>query len=249
MAYASIISGAVQLVSGAITGIVTGISGYYEQREQAENAEAVAEQERLNAKRAEEAARQKTIAIEQKQAAEERLQRQENSAMLARNRARIGMGGLDFSGSPLLVEIDTVQKMEMDIQNERIAAQNAMQDARYEGHLLAVSHPNKAAEQDYLAGKLRQAANASAISAAAVGLEGFAPGLKDGANAYAASVGGKFAGQSFAGLSDLTSGIGNYSLQKKANSGTKATGNGKKAGGKEVGFFDNGNSWQYGMKI
>lgn len=148
----------------AATSIAGGIMGYQQNRAQADNAAAMAEQERLNAQRAQQAANQKAIAIEQEATVKEQIQRQKNKALLAQNRARIGAGGLDYSGTPLLVEIDNAMDMELDIQNDRISTQNRMQEERYQGHLLAVSHENRARTLDYQKKQYKNAGEASLVS-------------------------------------------------------------------------------------
>lgn len=148
----------------AATSIAGGIIGYQQNRAQADNAAAMAEQERLNAQRAQQAANQKSIAIEQEATAKEQIQRQRNKALLAQNRARIGAGGLDYSGTPLLVEIDNAMDMELDIQNDRISTQNRMQEEQYQGHLLAVSHENRARSFDYQKKQYKTAGTTSLVS-------------------------------------------------------------------------------------
>lgn len=166
MAILTAISTAVSVAVSVATAITSGVIGYQQNKAQAKNAEAMAEQERANAERARAASEQQAKQIEQKQAAEERIQRERNRSLLARNRARIGAGGLDYSGTPLLVEIGNAMDMELDLQNSRINAQNEMQNARYQGHLLSVSHENNARGYDYQAKQYRKAGTASVWSAA-----------------------------------------------------------------------------------
>lgn len=166
MAISTAISTAVSVAVSVATAITSGVIGYQQNKAQAKNAEAMAEQERANAERARAASEQQAKQIEQKQAAEERIQRERNRSLLARNRARIGAGGLDYSGTPLLVEIGNAMDMELDLQNSRINAQNEMQNARYQGHLLSVSHENNARGYDYQAKQYRKAGTASVWSAA-----------------------------------------------------------------------------------
>ena len=111
----------------------------------------MAEQERANALRARQAANEEARGIEMQQAAEERKQRKQNAALLARNRARIGASGIAYSGSTLLNEIDNAMNMELDIQNQRIDALNQMQNRRYQGHLLSVQSENKARSYEFTA--------------------------------------------------------------------------------------------------
>ena len=115
-------------VVGATTAIVSGVQSYQSNKAQQRNAKAMAEQERANALRARQAANEEARGIEMQQAAEERKQRKQNAALLARNRARIGASGIAYSGSTLLNEIDNAMNMELDIQNQRIDALNQMQN-------------------------------------------------------------------------------------------------------------------------
>ena len=163
---ATAISTAISVAVSVASAITSGVIGYQQNKAQAKNAEALAEQERANAKRAELAAEQQAKQIEQKQAAEERIQRERNRSLLAQNRARIGAGGLDYSGTPLLVEIGNAMDMELDLQNSRIDAQNEMQNVRYQGSLLSISHENQARGYDYQSKQYRKAATASVWSAA-----------------------------------------------------------------------------------
>lgn len=161
MAISTAISTAVSVAVSVATAITSGVIGYQQNKAQAKNAEAMAEQERANAERARAASEQQAKQIEQKQVAEERIQRERNRSLLAQNRARIGAGGLDYSGTPLLVEIGNAMDMELDLQNSRINAQNEMQNARYQGHLLSVSHENNARGYDYQAKQYRKAGTAA----------------------------------------------------------------------------------------
>lgn len=138
-------------VVGATTAIVSGVQSYQSNKAQQRNAKAMAEQERANALRARQAANEEARGIEMQQAAEERKQRKQNAALLARNRARIGASGIAYSGSTLLNEIDNAMNMELDIQNQRIDALNQMQNRRYQGHLLSVQSENKARSYEFTA--------------------------------------------------------------------------------------------------
>lgn len=183
---ATAISTAVTAVVAAAAAVTGGIMGYQQNRAQADNAAAMAEQERLNAQRAQQAANQKAIAIEQEATAKEQIQRQRNKALLAQNRARIGAGGLDYSGTPLLLEIDNAMNMELDIQNDRISTQNRMQEERYQGHLLAVSHENRARSFDFQKKQYKNAGNVSLVSGVLNAVGELAGGTTKSLSAYGA---------------------------------------------------------------
>lgn len=163
-------------VVGATTAIVSGVQSYQSNKAQQRNAKAMAEQERANALRARQAANEEARGIEMQQAAEERKQRKQNAALLARNRARIGASGIAYSGSTLLTEIDNAMNMELDIQNQRIDALNQMQNRRYQGHLLSVQSENKARSYEFTANQYKNTnrwlwlnTSLNAISSAASG--------------------------------------------------------------------------------
>ena len=178
-------------VVGATTAIVGGVQSYQNNKAQQRNAEAMAQQERANALRARQAANEEARGIEMQQAAEERKQRKQNAALLARNRARIGASGIAYSGSTLLNEIDNAMNMELDIQNQRIDALNQMQNRRYQGHLLSVQSENKARSYEFTANQYKNSnrwlwlnTSLNAISSAASGAaSGYTLGEKlDGIN-------------------------------------------------------------------
>ena len=164
------------VIGGVTTAIVSGVQSYQSNKAQQRNAEAMAQQERANALRARQAANEEARGIEMQQTAEERKQRKQNAALLARNRARIGASGIAYSGSTLLNEIDNAMNMELDIQNQRIDALNQMQNRRYQGHLLSVQSENKATSYDFTANQYKNTnrwlwlnTSLNAISSAASG--------------------------------------------------------------------------------
>lgn len=141
--------------------LATTLPSYYEQKTNQANMEVMAEMERQNAVRAQAAAEQQAIAVEQDATARERAMRERNKALLAKNRSRIGAGGLDYSGTPLLVEINNAMNMELDVLQERNNAANEAQNVRYQGHLGYVNHSNQASMYSSRASQYGRAAKNS----------------------------------------------------------------------------------------
>lgn len=141
---------------GVASGVTSGIMGQQQANQQAKNANALAEQHEKLADRAKTAAEEKARANESEGAARERMLRAQMKSKLAQNRAVIGAGGLDYSGTPLLVEINNAMNMEMDIQNERINVENENRLTRYRGQLESISYQNKAIENRFAAKQYKQ---------------------------------------------------------------------------------------------
>ena len=76
----------------------------------------------------------------------------------------IGAGGLDYSGTPLLVEINNAMNMELDIQNERINVENENRLTRYRGQLESISYQNKAIENRFAAKQYKSIPRSAALS-------------------------------------------------------------------------------------
>lgn len=153
---ATAIASAVAASISAAAAITTGIVAKQSADQQAKNANALAEQNEKLANRAKTAAEEKARANESEGAARERLLRAQMKSKLAQNRAVIGAGGLDYSGTPLLVEINNAMNMEMDIQNERINVENENRLTRYRGQLESISYQNKAIENRFAAKQYKQ---------------------------------------------------------------------------------------------
>lgn len=153
---ATAIASAVAASISAAAAITTGIVAKQSADQQAKNANALAEQNQQMAKRAVQAAEEQARTNESEGAARERALRAQMKSKLAQNRAVIGAGGLDYSGTPLLVEINNAMNMEMDIQNERINVENENRLTRYRGQLESISYQNKAIENRFAAKQYKQ---------------------------------------------------------------------------------------------
>lgn len=153
---ATAIASAVAASISAAAAITTGIVAKQSADQQAKNANALAEQNQQMAKRAVQAAEEQARTNESEGAARERALRAQMKSKLAQNRAVIGAGGLDYSGTPLLVEINNAMNMELDIQNERINVENENRLTRYRGQLESLSYQNKAIENRFAAKQYKQ---------------------------------------------------------------------------------------------
>lgn len=120
------------LVSGIIT-IATSIAA-------ARQADMMKGYERQQAQAAKEAAETQARANDRQAAYKERLERDRNRRRLALNRARIGATGIDYSGTPLLVEVENAINMEMDVLNERNRANDQSAMIRWQGNQQARQH-------------------------------------------------------------------------------------------------------------
>lgn len=155
VSWGSVAGAALTAGIGIASGVTSGIMGQ-QANQQAKNANALAEQNEKLADRAKTAAEEKARANESEGAARERMLRAQMKSKLAQNRAVIGAGGLDYSGTPLLVEINNAMNMEMDIQNERINVENENRLTRYRGQLESISYQNKAIENRFAAKQYKQ---------------------------------------------------------------------------------------------
>lgn len=156
VSWGSVAGAALTAGIGIASGVTSGIMGQQQANQQAKNANALAEQNEKLADRAKSAAEENARANESEGAARERLLRAQMKSKLAHNRAVIGAGGLDYSGTPLLVEINNAMNMELDIQNERINVENENRLTRYRGQLESISYQNKAIENRFAAKQYKQ---------------------------------------------------------------------------------------------
>lgn len=156
VSWGSVAGAALTAGIGIASGVTSGIMGQQQANQQAKNANALAEQNQQMAKRAVQAAEEQARTNESEGAARERALRAQMKSKLAQNRAVIGAGGLDYSGTPLLVEINNAMNMEMDIQNERINVENENRLTRYRGQLESISYQNKAIENRFAAKQYKQ---------------------------------------------------------------------------------------------
>lgn len=210
---ATAIAYAVAASISAATAITTGIVAKQSADQQAKNANALAEQNQQMAKRAVQAAEEQARTNESEGAARERALRAQMKSKLAQNRAVIGAGGLDYSGTPLLVEINNAMNMELDIQNERINVENENRLTRYRGQLESLSYQNKAIENRFAAKQYKRQGRNALLNGM---VEAGGSVLRAGAGMFAS--GTKVSGTGLAGAKSLagtksgTMAFGRYTL-------------------------------------
>ena len=209
VSWGSVAGAALTAGIGIASGVTSGIMG----QQQAKNANALAEQNEKLADRAKTAAEEKARANESEGAARERMLRAQMKSKLAQNRAVIGAGGLDYSGTPLLVEINNAMNMELDIQNERINVENENRLTRYRGQLESLSYQNKAIENRFAAKQYKHQGRNALLNGM---VEAGGSVLRAGAGMFAS--GTKVSGKGLAGAKSLagtksgTMAFGRYTL-------------------------------------
>lgn len=213
VSWGSVAGAALTAGVGVASGVTSGIMGQQQANQQAKNANALAEQNEKLADRAKSAAEEKARANESEGAARERLLRAQMKSKLAQNRAVIGAGGLDYSGTPLLVEINNAMNMELDIQNERINVENENRLTRYRGQLESLSYQNKAIENRFAAKQYKRQGRNALLNGM---VEAGGSVLRAGAGMFAS--GTKVSGTGLAGAKSLagtksgTMAFGRYTL-------------------------------------